>query len=51
MVAAESGYLESVRRFVFDGLDATQAEHLADLGEAMSAQLAVGLRQSDDHVD
>ncbi|ONM46880.1 MarR family winged helix-turn-helix transcriptional regulator [Nocardia donostiensis] len=45
VVEAAPGYLDSVRRLVFDGLDAGQTATLAELGEALAAQLAAGLER------
>ncbi|WP_369023984.1 MarR family winged helix-turn-helix transcriptional regulator [Nocardia cyriacigeorgica] len=40
VVEAAPGYLDAIRSLVFDGLDAGQISTLADLGEAMTTQLA-----------
>lgn len=40
---ATPGYLEAVRGLVLDGLDEQQTEQLAELGQAMVAQLEAGL--------
>lgn len=42
VVEAAPGYLDAVRRMVFDGLDTGQTATLAELGEALAAQLAAG---------
>ncbi|QIS11062.1 MULTISPECIES: MarR family winged helix-turn-helix transcriptional regulator [Nocardia] len=45
VVEAAPGYLEAVRRLVFDGLDAGQKQKLADLSELLTAQLADALAE------
>ncbi|MCP2280627.1 DNA-binding transcriptional regulator, MarR family [Nocardia amikacinitolerans] len=39
VVEAAPGYLDAVRRLVFDGLDATQKAQLADLSEVLAQRL------------
>ncbi|WP_459545351.1 MarR family winged helix-turn-helix transcriptional regulator [Nocardia sp. X0981] len=43
VVEAAPGYLDVVRRLVFDGLDAEQTVALADLGETLTVHLATAL--------
>ncbi len=46
VVEAAPGYLDMIRRLVFDGLDTDQTTTLAELGEALNTQLAVGIERA-----
>lgn len=46
VVEAAPGYLDAVRQFVFDGLEAGQTAQLADLSELLATQLSDTLNQS-----
>lgn len=46
VVEAAPGYLDAVRQFVFDGLEAGQTTQLADLSELLATQLSDTLNQS-----
>ncbi|RJO69350.1 MarR family transcriptional regulator [Nocardia panacis] len=45
VVEAAPGYLDAVRRLVFDGLDAGQTEELAELSEKMTGQMSEALAE------
>lgn len=46
VVEAAPGYLDMIRRLVFDGLDTDRTATLAELGEALNAQLTVGIERA-----
>lgn len=47
VIEAAPGYLDAVRRLVFDGLDAQQTARLAELSETLAARLVDTLNQSN----